>query len=234
MFSFVGLEMAEDERAKRMCAHLEALSAHNLPAKVPSSEPKEVKIAYGSGLKMVHQKQGSEVCEMLGVDPRKGLHVSFAMQRQSKYGDNKPSKLEQQLYATEMNVEQRYKRAYTALRGGDPTTIKPKDLVVGDIVFLEAGDHVPADLRVLKTSRESGEQYEFTADNGYEKRVAEISTVIDNALPGGFGPAPIGSGEPQQPPLSNSNMADTTKQRERKKKKRRREGSRVGVKEGSS
>ncbi|WP_338042242.1 hypothetical protein [Microvirga brassicacearum] len=39
------------------------------------------------------------------------------------------------------------------LRGGQRTKIAVRDLVPGDIVFLEAGDRVPADLRLLRARR---------------------------------------------------------------------------------
>eukprot|EP00043_Microstomoeca_roanoka_P017726 m.185783 g.185783 ORF g.185783 m.185783 type:complete len:445 (-) comp16688_c5_seq1:381-1715(-) len=198
--------MTDEERGQRMLAHIDGLAAHNIPAKLATSEPKEVRIAYQSGLKMVHQKQGSEVCEMLCVDPRKGLNVSFAVQRLSKYGQNLPSPVEEKIYGTEMNVEQRYKRAYTVIRGGDITTVKSKDIVVGDIIYLEAGDHVPADIRVLKASKDTQELQQFSPEaQQHQTTTAQVSTVIDNTLPGGFGPAPVASGASTQMKIEQAN-----------------------------
>ncbi|WP_425488243.1 hypothetical protein [Microvirga mediterraneensis] len=39
------------------------------------------------------------------------------------------------------------------LRNGQRTKVAVRDLVPGDIVFLEAGDRVPADLRLLRARR---------------------------------------------------------------------------------
>ena len=38
------------------------------------------------------------------------------------------------------------------LRGGHHVTVSSRDLVPGDIVFLEAGNHVPADMRLLEVA----------------------------------------------------------------------------------
>lgn len=41
------------------------------------------------------------------------------------------------------------------LRDGKKKTIPVRDIVVGDIVFLEAGDYIPADGRIIEADRKS-------------------------------------------------------------------------------
>lgn len=40
----------------------------------------------------------------------------------------------------------------TVIRDGNQCTIAARDLVVGDLVLLSAGDRVPADLRLVQVS----------------------------------------------------------------------------------
>ena len=51
------------------------------------------------------------------------------------------------------------------LRDGDMTRIKTEDLVVGDVVLLEAGDAVPADARVLESASMQIEEAALTGES---------------------------------------------------------------------
>eukprot|EP00055_Hartaetosiga_balthica_P008310 m.30523 g.30523 ORF g.30523 m.30523 type:complete len:442 (+) comp6235_c0_seq1:141-1466(+) len=192
--------------AEKVRAHVESLAAFNIPSKMASTEPNEVKVAYDAGLKMVHQKTGAEVCEMLGVDPRRGLNVSYALQRLSKYGENTINPVEVKLYGSKPACEHRATRAYAILRGDDVIAVRTKDIVVGDAIYLEAGDHVPADIRILKASKNSEEKFEFNPSQGaFEKFAEDVGTIIDGTLPGGFGVRAVVSGSSTQSSLEQAN-----------------------------
>ncbi|MGB4985360.1 MAG: calcium-translocating P-type ATPase, PMCA-type [Erysipelotrichaceae bacterium] len=62
------------------------------------------------------------------------------------------------------------------LRNGDKLSIAASDLVVGDIVFLDAGDFVPADLRLTEAFNL---QIDESALTGESVPVDKISTVIE-------------------------------------------------------
>jgi Bardet-Biedl syndrome 7 protein len=66
-----------------------------------------------------------------------------------KYGQNSAGSAEAVLAGTEAWASQRHLQAATVLRGGQAISVTPNTLVVGDVVYLEEGEHVPADLRIL-------------------------------------------------------------------------------------
>jgi Ca2+-transporting ATPase len=61
------------------------------------------------------------------------------------------------------------------VRGGHRTTLPARELVPGDIVLLEAGNHVPADLRLLDTANLKIEEASLTGESvPVEKRADQI------------------------------------------------------------
>lgn len=62
------------------------------------------------------------------------------------------------------------------IRNGNVAQIKSEDLMVGDIVLLEAGDYVPADLRILESNNLKIDEAPLT---GESVPVEKIDTVID-------------------------------------------------------
>ena len=59
------------------------------------------------------------------------------------------------------------------LRGGQPTRVKTEELVVGDVVLLEAGDAVPADGRVLESASLQIEEAALTGESVPVSKTAE-------------------------------------------------------------
>ncbi len=59
------------------------------------------------------------------------------------------------------------------LRDGEMITIKSEDLVVGDIIFLEAGDSVPADARIIESASMKIEEAALTGES------VPVSKLID-------------------------------------------------------
>ncbi len=51
------------------------------------------------------------------------------------------------------------------LRDGRPVTVKSEDLVVGDVVLLEAGDAVPADCRIIEAASLKAEESALTGES---------------------------------------------------------------------
>ena len=49
-----------------------------------------------------------------------------------------------------------------AIRSGNPTTVARKDIVVGDIIMLQTGEEVPADARLLESTRLSVDESTLT------------------------------------------------------------------------
>ncbi|WP_168121958.1 calcium-translocating P-type ATPase, SERCA-type [Paenibacillus sp. HB172176] len=67
----------------------------------------------------------------------------------------------------------------TVLRGGERVTVLAKDLVAGDVIFLESGDRIPADVRLIE------------ANSCY----VEESALTGESVPVGKHAAPITEGE---------------------------------------
>lgn len=70
-----------------------------------------------------------------------------------------------------------------ALRDGKVVKVKTEELVLGDIVILEAGDIVPADLRLLETKSLKVEESALTGESEAVEKDAEI-ILENNALLG--------------------------------------------------
>lgn len=67
------------------------------------------------------------------------------------------------------------------IRNGNPVTVAKKDLVVGDIVFLEMGEEVPADASVLDAVSLQLSEARLTGESLPVPKVAEGKTVQDSA-----------------------------------------------------
>lgn len=65
------------------------------------------------------------------------------------------------------------------LRGGQPVRIKTEELVVGDVILLEAGDAVPADGRVLESASMQIEEAALTGESVPVSKSAETLTLGD-------------------------------------------------------
>ena len=59
------------------------------------------------------------------------------------------------------------------LRDGKPVTVKSEDLVVGDVVLLEAGDAVPADCRLIEAASLKAEESALTGESVPVTKCAE-------------------------------------------------------------
>ena len=59
------------------------------------------------------------------------------------------------------------------LRDGRPVTVKSEDLVVGDVVLLEAGDAVPADCRLIEAASLKAEESALTGESVPVTKCAE-------------------------------------------------------------
>ncbi len=53
----------------------------------------------------------------------------------------------------------------TVIRDGEKTKINSKDLVVGDVVFVEAGDKIPADLRIIESIQLMTDESSLTGES---------------------------------------------------------------------
>ncbi|MDF7627362.1 cation-translocating P-type ATPase [Lactobacillaceae bacterium L1_55_11] len=67
------------------------------------------------------------------------------------------------------------------LRNGQDREVSSRDLVIGDIVYLEAGDVVPADLRIIQSASLQIEESSLTGESVPVDKVAE--TISDQDLP---------------------------------------------------
>ena len=65
------------------------------------------------------------------------------------------------------------------LRNGETLTVKSEELVVGDVVLLEAGDSVPADCRVLESYSMKAEEAALTGESVAVNKLAEILMLKD-------------------------------------------------------
>ncbi len=67
----------------------------------------------------------------------------------------------------------------TTVRGGGPVRVATAELVPGDVVLLEAGDRVPADVRLSESQGLQVEEAAFTGESlPVAKTVAPISSVV--------------------------------------------------------
>ncbi len=66
------------------------------------------------------------------------------------------------------------------LRGGETLLVKREDLVVGDIVYLEAGNKIPADGRIISAESFSVDESTLTGESALVKKEAKIK-VAKNA-----------------------------------------------------
>lgn len=68
------------------------------------------------------------------------------------------------------------------LRGGEEIEVDDKDLVLGDVVFLEIGDVVPADIRLIESHKLTADESMITGESlPVEKDAGEVS--LKNAQP---------------------------------------------------
>ena len=65
------------------------------------------------------------------------------------------------------------------MRDGKITTVKSEDLVVGDVVILEAGDAVPADLRILTSASLKAEEAALTGESVPVNKFIDIINLRD-------------------------------------------------------
>ncbi len=72
------------------------------------------------------------------------------------------------------------------IRNGHQITIKSEDIVVGDIVVLEAGDAVPADCRLIESASLKAEEAALTGESVPANKVSEVLEV------GANGDVPLG------------------------------------------
>lgn len=90
-----------------------------------------------------------------------------------EYRSNKNAKALNDLIKVEANV----------IRDGKLNTIPSKDLVMGDIVVLESGDRVPADLRLIETKNLSIDESVLTGESvpseKYSKQIRKVTILND-------------------------------------------------------
>jgi len=67
------------------------------------------------------------------------------------------------------------------IRDGHQITIKSDDLVVGDIIVLEAGDSVPADARIIESASLKAEEAPLTGESVPVNKYAEAIIADENA-----------------------------------------------------
>ena len=67
------------------------------------------------------------------------------------------------------------------LRDGKTVTIRSEELVVGDVVLLEAGDAIPADGRVLESASMKVEEAALTGESVPVTKFIDILNLKDNA-----------------------------------------------------
>ncbi len=66
------------------------------------------------------------------------------------------------------------------IRNGHQITIKSEDVVVGDIVILEAGDSVPADARIIECASLKAEEAALTGESVPANKISEALTAGTN------------------------------------------------------
>ncbi len=65
------------------------------------------------------------------------------------------------------------------LRNGNVETVKSEDLVVGDIILLEAGDAVPADARIIECASLKAEEAALTGESVPVNKISEAIPLTD-------------------------------------------------------
>lgn len=68
------------------------------------------------------------------------------------------------------------------IRDGKIQNVKSEDLVVGDVVVLEAGDSVPADCRILESYSMKVEEAAITGESVPVNKIIDILTLKENTL----------------------------------------------------
>ncbi|MBR2289278.1 MAG: HAD-IC family P-type ATPase, partial [Clostridia bacterium] len=68
------------------------------------------------------------------------------------------------------------------IRDGKIQSIKSEELVVGDVIVLEAGDSVPADCRILESYSMKVEEAAITGESVPVNKVIDILTLKENSL----------------------------------------------------
>ena len=68
------------------------------------------------------------------------------------------------------------------IRDGKIQSIKSEDLVVGDVIVLEAGDSVPADCRILESYSMKVEEAAITGESVPVNKIIDILTLKENTL----------------------------------------------------
>lgn len=68
------------------------------------------------------------------------------------------------------------------LRDGKITQVKSEDLVVGDVIILEAGDAIPADCRILESFSMKVEEAAITGESVPVTKIMDIIMLKENAL----------------------------------------------------
>ncbi len=67
------------------------------------------------------------------------------------------------------------------LRDGEPLTIPSRELVVGDVVTIEAGNYIPADLRLIESMNLQVEEASLTGESVPVEKKASV--VLDKEIP---------------------------------------------------
>lgn len=67
------------------------------------------------------------------------------------------------------------------IRNGQIQTIKSEDLVVGDVIVLEAGDAIPADCRILESHSLKVEEAAITGESVPVNKMVEMLTLSENS-----------------------------------------------------
>ena len=70
-----------------------------------------------------------------------------------------------------------------AIRSGNPTTVARKDIVVGDIIMLQTGEEIPADARLLESTRLSVDESTLTGEPMCHKNADPAMADKDATFP---------------------------------------------------